>query len=492
MTLQSRGKRFSIARRYATSLACVLGAFVATNAGAGNILVNNPALDTTTSQTQSEAALLVFGSTIIAAFNDSGSNVGGANKFTGFARSTDGGLSFTDMGTLPTNVRGDSGDPHLARDNLTGTIYLSTLAFTTPGLQLFRSTDNGLTFGPPVNATSTLPANNSPDIHSIVVDNFSGAGQGNVYITVRDFGPGNGVYLVRSTDGGMTFGPAVLIASGAAGNVQGPEVTVAPDHSVTVSYFRTVGGANSLAERRSTDGGLTFGATTSIGGLNTTSINGDLALTGQPAGFASQSAFRSNQFPEVVVNPVTGAYYIIYADNPVGADKADVFLRISNDAGATWGSAIRINDDATLNDQWQPTLAVTPDGSHLGVFWYDRRNDAADNLIEYYGDICDVVGLGVSCGANFRISDVAFLPVFGQDPVVNSTYMGDYDIAQADNNFFYVAWGDNRNASAVDPARNQADVRFDRIAVRGSAVPVPGTLVLLFAAVLGMAVQRRR
>ncbi|MBI1785476.1 hypothetical protein HYR69_10065, partial [Candidatus Sumerlaeota bacterium] len=63
-----------------------------------NTQVNNPAADATTQDTQSETALVLgSGSNIVAAFNDSGSNVGGVTKFTGFARSTNGGTSFTDM-----------------------------------------------------------------------------------------------------------------------------------------------------------------------------------------------------------------------------------------------------------------------------------------------------------------------------------------------------------------------------------------------------------
>ncbi len=104
-----------------------------------------------------------------------------------------------------------------------------------------------------------------------------------------------------------------------------------------------------------------------------------------------------------------------------------------------------MNDDATSNDQWQPAIAVTPDGADVGVFWYDRRLDPANSLIDRYGAIGTVSGSTVAFGANFRISDTSFPAVYGQDPVVNPSYMGDYDQAAADNNFFYTTWGDNRD-----------------------------------------------
>ena len=89
--------------------------------------VNNAAADATSQDTQSETAIVLgSGSAVIAGFNDSGSFLGGANKFSGASRSTDGGTSFTDLGALPNNGSdGDAGDPVLARSNMTGTIFFS-------------------------------------------------------------------------------------------------------------------------------------------------------------------------------------------------------------------------------------------------------------------------------------------------------------------------------------------------------------------------------
>jgi hypothetical protein len=82
----------------------------------------------------------------------------------------------------------------------------------------------------------------------------------------------------------------------------------------------------------------------------------------------------------------------------------------------------------------------------------------------------------VRFGANFRITDASFPAAFGQDPSVNLTYMGDYDQAVADNNYFYTTWGDNRLADASHA--HQPDVRFARIPVTGlvvAAFTLPGT-----------------
>ena len=55
-------------------------------ASLANVLVNDPSLDTTTQDTQSETSNLVFGSTVLVTYNDSGSNAGSPNQFTGWSR----------------------------------------------------------------------------------------------------------------------------------------------------------------------------------------------------------------------------------------------------------------------------------------------------------------------------------------------------------------------------------------------------------------------
>ena len=194
--------------------------------------------------------------------------------------------------------------------------------------------------------------------------------------------------------------------------------------------------------------------------------NGDLGLTGIRQGTAVASGFRTSKFPHAAINPVNGNIYVTYANDPAGADKADVSYVRSTDNGLTWGAPIKINDDATTTDQWQPTVAVSPDGLHIGFFYYSRQEDVANNnLFKYYGRTGTISGSTVTLAPSFAVSTVASFPEFGRDTYVNLTYMGDYNTAVATNTEFNVVWGDNRDDLAGGSPRKDPNVYFKKISI---------------------------
>jgi hypothetical protein len=461
-----------------------------------NVLVNNPGEDGATRDfTQSETSTVAFGNTIVVGYNDTdtlGTTVQIDTHTQGDSISTDGGQTFTDMGTLPTGSNGPFSDPVLARDTSSGTIYWASVAAgnflgagsatgpTPPfvaAIDVNRSFDGGATFQTAVNATPGFGSNDSLDKPWIAVDNFPGQGQGNVYVAfspylftstgLRD----QGIYLTRSTDGGASWGPSggvpIMTPKGNqdAVSAAGAFVAVGPDHSVYVFWWDFSDGAT-IRVSKSTDFGATFSKPIIAAGLKTHGGNGDLGLTD-----SSGNSFGTNAFPQAAVNPVTGDIYVVYDDQgPNSQDKADIYFTESTDGGNTWSKPLRVNDDTTNNDQWFPALAITPDGNHVGIFWYDRRLDPANNLIDRFGVIGDVSGHTVNFRPNFRVTDESFPPAFNIDhPVVRPNYMGDYDSASADNSYFYTTWGDNRLSDAF--FANQPDVRFAKIPVTEEDAP---------------------
>ena len=444
------------------------------------MLVNNPALDTTPQDLQNQTSIVLGeGNKLIVAYDDSGPFSLDNPTTLGYSVSANGGGSFSDKGTLsPTPPYYTLGDPALARSTNTGTVFLSAITTTTSPaglnfladrINVFRSTNNGADFGAPINGT---PGFGTGEYHFgrdwIAVDNYPGPGYGNVYLAWSASRNGGdwGVCVTRSTDDGLTWGPnrgtGVEVKPG---NPQclGTSLTVGPDHTVYVTCFtlNELGKSKDIVMCRSTDQGQTFGDSMVVTGLRTNGFVGDLGLTD-----GNGQTFRTYVLPQAAVNPVTGDIYMICPDKPKGpADKADIFFTQSSDGGNTWSDPLRVNDDATTNDQWQPALAVTLDGSHVGIFWYDRRLDPANDLIDRYGAIGSLSGHTVTFGANFHITDVSFPAARGVDPVFPSWYAatGEYDQAVADNAYFYTTWGDNRLANAFHA--NQPDVRLAKVPV---------------------------
>lgn len=437
-------------------------------------LANNNAGNFGTSRyTQSETSLVAFGNTVVVGFNDSGSYATGP-KFTGFARSTDGGATFVDGGTLPTHSIGDAGDPVLARNNSTGRIYFSTLGFNWPRtIQVFRSDNDGATWSSPVNGT---PGGTTEDKQWITVDNFAGPGNGNVYLLSRRFAGSQGIYFFRSTDHGNSFGPfgGTLITPFS----QGAYVTVGPDHTVYAFWWA----GSTLRMRKSTNQGLSFSTPVTVAsGLMS------MFLTGQNNGEGFSRTIRTNSFPHVAVNPVSGHLYVTYANRGPGFDRGDVLMVQSTNGGVTWSAPVKINDDATINDQWLPTISVTPDGSKLGIFYYSRQEDTTtadgdpvNNQYKYYGRIGNISGSTVTFEPSFAVSDVPSKPEVGRDGVVNTTYMGDYDQAVATPGAFHVTWSDARSPLPGGGTRMDPNVYYARIPVGLSvtgSVPAAGSIV---------------
>lgn len=411
-----------------------------------NVLVNNPNADATAQDTQAMSSIVrVDANTLVAAFLDSGSYLS-ASKFTGYSRSTDNGATWTDLGALPTSTAGDAADAHLVKQASTGALFLETVPLSTfNAVQIFKSTDGGVTFASPVNAA---PGSVSVDFPALAIDN-SGASPsyGHLYVAYREFGGGvTGMKLSHSTDGGATWAPTGGALFGTAGSGQGANVAVLPDGTLEVFYFLQ-GTPSSIKATRSTDGGVTFSVPSTVATLATTGTNGDLGY-----------AYRTNAFPHAAVNPANGDLYVAYDDN--STDGGDVFFTRSTDGGFTWSGPQKLNDDGTTRAQFGPAIAVTPDGKHLLVAWYDRRQDGTN--LGYWG-IRGTVGLfTVTFGPNFPISNTAWAPVYGVDPIVNSSFLTDYEEIAATNEAFDVVWSDGRDTAPASMRKNQ-NVRYTRV-----------------------------
>jgi hypothetical protein len=131
--------------------------------------------------------------------------------------------------------------------------------------------------------------------------------------------------------------------------------------------------------------------------------------------------FDSNGFPRVTVNRNNGNIYLVYADQPApgtNVDRGDIWIQegvvTNSDGSLKWSGAIKVNNDRTLTDQWNPSVAVNPSGTELFVGYYSRESDSINNAtIKAYGAKANLAnGLTNSTFDSFPISTVGFTNLF--------------------------------------------------------------------------------
>jgi hypothetical protein len=337
-----------------------------------------------------------------------------------------------------------------------------------------------------MNGAPTLTSVNQTDIldKPWLITNPS---SGDLFLAVTWQKTAGGVTLLlfRSLDGGQSWEHREFVDS--IGAAQAPYLAL--NGNDLYLFWRTTG-TEKIRIAESTDQGATF-ATGEI--PNSEQFNGDLRRNSHdPSTFAGDT-FDVFAIFQVAFNPQSGDLYVVYHTIPSGRSDSDVFLQYFSQSQGTWSTRTRINDVQT-GDQWQPCVAVKPDGSKLFVGWYDRKHDVTfDHRIKLRGMISTITAQTPLTSPNyFDISAEDFAPVFtgGQtidgtfDPVyggpkesttvdaegnlIHTTercgqlrfHMGDYDKIFSDATSIYYCWGDNRIRRSN---RLQADIRFKKI-----------------------------
>lgn len=327
------------------------------------------------------------------------------------------------------------GDPVMAYDSV-GTCYYAQLYQNSAvyGIAVMKTTNKGVNWVGPYNVYNTTVG--LSDKEWITADQSNGPYKNNVYMGWRQFGA-SGMRFCRSTDGGVTWSAPLTFTGG-----QGAYVSVGPNGNTPGGsvYFAAVSGSSILVNR-STDGGVNFGPQ-----VNAVNVNGPGVIC---AGrFTVKDCIRNNEFPRMAVDnsytATRGNVYVVYAGNPTGPDNADIFLVRSTDFGASWSAPLRVNDDATITDQWLPSVSVDNTTGKVFVCWYDSRIDEASNIqTRLYAAVSS--NGGVSFTGNSNVSDVSFNPnsmAVGQPG--GEKYIGDYLGNSAIGNTSYNVWMDGR------------------------------------------------
>src|SRR5436309_3296745 len=134
----------------------------------------------------------------------------------------------------------------------------------------------------------------------------------------------------------------------------------------------------------------------------------------------------------------------------------DIYVRHSDDDGATWSSPVRVNDDTTKNSQFLPKISLDPTTGDLAVVWYDARadlgNGGAGDTDGIRNDDAQFWGAfstdgGASFGLNVQIS----AGTSNSHDSGNGIDYGDYSGLSFYGGVAHPAWSDNSNSTGDNP-----------------------------------------
>jgi len=370
---------------------------------------------------------------------------GGANIAT-YYYSVDAGYTWQE-GQLESQEHGVWGDPVLLCDTA-GAFYFFHLANPPQGNWIDRIVcQKTLSPGGTWNDGSAmgLSGTKAQDKHWAAVDWKTN----NIYVTWTQFdqyGTPNpnfysNIMFSRSTDGGMSWSPALQIneVSGDCidddNTTEGAVPCVGPDGQIYVSWAGPAG----LVFDRSYDQGDTW-------------LEEDIFVSDIGGGWAYDipGIYRANGMPVTTCDtsggPYHGTIYINFSDQRNGPDDTDVWLVKSTDGGNTWTEPKRVNDDPPGRHQFFTWMAIDQTNGYLWFVYYDRRNYENNNTDVYMARSAD----GGETFTNFPVSETPFLPS-------SNIFFGDYTNITAHDNVVRPVWARCHNSlmsiltAIVDP-----------------------------------------
>jgi hypothetical protein len=292
------------------------------------------------------------------------------------ASSLDGGKTWQRT-TIPGLTRCTGGTSDTASDPWVsaagdGTVYFggqSGLTSTDPlpliAIVASHSGDGGRHWAAPTTVAPRLGGNETPAITG------SPTLPGHAYMVWANFPPpqdfpppwANTVSFSRTTDGGITWSPPVLVDQpGPFAIDQAPRIRVLPNGTL-LAIFARADFATGLAElrvARSLDEGQTWQPALLVGSFPLPLEEVVDPETGEE--------LPQPGFPSSVVAP-DGTVYIAF-EHSTAPDAGEIGLLSSRD-GLTWSSSTLPGVSAFA---WEPVIAVDQHGT-VGVIWYDIRND---------------------------------------------------------------------------------------------------------------------
>ncbi|HEV8630366.1 MAG TPA: sialidase family protein, partial [Thermoanaerobaculia bacterium] len=314
-------------------------------------------------------------------------NIGGSGQQAQWF-SSDGGASWS-QSSLPL-ASGDSfhSDPTVDWTS-DGTAWSTTIGINSAGtvlkMRAYRSTDGGATWTLDNTFSGTQ---SSADKQMMWTDHSASSSfKDSIYAIWHN---GNPVFFNRRRAGSWLASPVQISGSETTGTGIGADVKTNSAGEVFAMWPDT--GSSKLYLTKSTDGGGTWGARTTVAttfdsfDIGVPSFNNRRMLIYVAVG-TYKAGTKNNVY--TVWNDLSGASGCTAPANEPGSSttsscKSRIWFARSTDGGATWGAKVKINDQSGLNDQFNPWLAVDETNGKIAVMYYDTVNDAGRKKVDVY------------------------------------------------------------------------------------------------------------
>ncbi|MBI2433767.1 MAG: proprotein convertase P-domain-containing protein, partial [Candidatus Hydrogenedentes bacterium] len=336
--------------------------------------------------------------------------------------SDNGGLTWSIAGVLPSTCC----DPTVGWSSDGLTAYAGSLSFPGIGVNFYKSTNFGHTWG-----TAKAITSSGSDKEFLHVDvSSSSSFKDNIYLTYHD---NNVMQFARSTNGGTTF---TITSFGAAPTGIGSDITTDPTGNI---YYCYAAFSRQIILLKSTNGGTSFGAAQVIA---TTNAQFDYPIPSMESRrawtYAACDADRSG-------GPFDGSVYVSWTDttaadvdNNASANHTQVKVAFSRNGGTTWFAPVIPHETADVNtvDRFNQWITVD-EGGVVHVVYYDTRHSLNRTGVDLYYTFSQDGGVTWNTPARISSQTSANL-TDGQE-------WGDYNGVSVLGARVLPAWTDNRD-----------------------------------------------